>query len=111
MGSIPPNFPISLQSWPSQESSSSSSAALPTLLQRINFERFDKGGFRDLTEESLRQEIATAEAEQEDGSSDDEGEEEASDQLKELYATREELLNYLAYALHSPVCIAGTDST
>jgi len=90
MESIPNGFPISLQSWPSTEEDPNS--ALPVLIQRINFER---GGFRELTEEGLRQEIAEAEAENaEDDSSEDE-EEEKPDRMKELMTTREEMLGEL----------------
>lgn len=70
MGSISNDFSISLKPWPSKENDIAND--LSTLIQRINNER---GGFRDLTEESLLQEIAENEAAKEHGSSD-EGEEE-----------------------------------
>jgi mediator of RNA polymerase II transcription subunit 17, fungi type len=98
MSSIPNNFPISLRSWPSSNSNNPNS--LPSLIQRINFER---GGFRDISEESLRQEIAAAEAEsspgEEDGSSEEEDGEEEPDRMKELMTAREEMLVQLEYVL------------
>lgn len=89
MDSIPNEFPISLQSWPSKEKDPNT--ALPTLIARINIER---GGFRDLSENGLRQEIAEAEAEAgEDVFSDEE--EEKPDRLKELVTARGEMLQSL----------------
>ena len=96
MSSIPNDFPISLKSWPSSNSNEPSSLA--TLIQRINVER---GGFRDISEDSLRQEIAEAEAEsspgEEDGSSGEEDEEEEPDRMKELMTAKEEMLLQLEY--------------
>ena len=88
LDSIPNEFPISLQSWPLKEKDPNS--ALPALIQRINIER---GGFRDLSEDGLRQEIAEAEAGEGEDSSDEE--EEKPDRLKELVAAREEMLQNL----------------
>ncbi|TVY54779.1 Mediator of RNA polymerase II transcription subunit, partial [Lachnellula suecica] len=93
MSSIPPDFPISLKSWPS--SSSSDPSSLATLIQRINIER---GGFRDISEESLRQEIAEEEAaaatsaEEEDDSSEEEDGEDEPDRMKELMTARQEMM-------------------
>ncbi len=55
MGPIPGNFPISLRAWPSAKGDGQQ---LP-FIQRIDYER---GGFLNVTEESLKQEIAEAEA-------------------------------------------------
>lgn len=105
MASIPNEFPISLKSWPS--SNNNDSTSLPGLIQRVNFER---GGFRDISEESLRQEIAEAEAEssngEEDGSSEEGEREEEPDRMKELMTARDEMLVQLEYVL-SPrrICI------
>lgn len=96
MGSIP----ISLRSWPSNTQDSS---ALPTLIQRINIER---GGFLNITEESLRQEIAEQELngqnEEEESSSEDE---EEPDKVKELMTARDELLKEIEYVLTSEQAI------
>lgn len=94
MESIPTEFPISLQSWPSKEKDPNT--ALPNLIKRINLER---GGFRNLTEDGLRQEIAEAEAEEEEeDTSSDEEEEEKPDQFKELMNARDEMLQQLEEA-------------
>lgn len=87
MDSIPADFPISLQSWPSKDKDLNS--ALPALISRINLER---GGFRNLTEESLKQEIAEAEAGEGEESSSDEDEEEKPDRMKELLSAREKMM-------------------
>lgn len=93
MESIPNEFLISLKSWPAKEEDPN--AALPELIRRINIER---GGFRDLSEDGLRQEIAEAEAGAgEDDSSDEEEEEETPDRLKELVTARDEMLQQLGY--------------
>lgn len=96
MTSIPNDLPISLRSWPA--SSSNDTNSLPTLIQRINFER---GGFRDISEESLRQEIAEEEAAsspaEEDGSSEEEDGEEEPDRIKEFMTAKEEMLGRLEY--------------
>ena len=94
MESIPNEFPISLQSWPSKEKDPNT--ALPTLIARINFER---GGFRDLTEDGLRQEIAEAEAGIEEDAYSDEEDEEKPDRLKELITAREEMIKQLECVL------------
>lgn len=95
MGSLPSDFSISLKARPS----SKASANLPTLIERINIER---GGFQSITEESLRQEIAQAEVDNEDGdengSSDEEEEEEEPDRMKELMTSREDILGQIECA-------------
>ncbi|RDW66787.1 hypothetical protein BP5796_09536 [Coleophoma crateriformis] len=95
MGSIPDQFPISLRAWPSEENSVN---ALPSLISRINFER---GDFRNVSEESLREEIRQIEAgtganAEDDGSSDEE--EEQPDRLKELMTAREEMVMQIEQA-------------
>ena len=95
MGSMPDDFPISLQSWPSKNNDPAST--LPTLFQRIFVER---GGLRNITEESLRQEIAEEEAAaaagNEKGASDEE-EDEEPDRLKELMTARADMLDHIQY--------------
>jgi len=90
MDSLPGDFAVSLKARPS----SKTNANLPSLIERINLER---GGFQNITEESLRQEIAEAELDNEDGdengSSDDE--EEEPDRMKELMTSREEILGQI----------------
>ncbi|KAH6674895.1 subunit 17 of mediator complex-domain-containing protein [Halenospora varia] len=94
MSSIPNEFPISLKSWPASKKDEAS--ALPTRIARINFER---GGFKDISEESLRQEIAEAEANGEDGPSEEEEEEEEEpDRVKEVMAARDEILGQIETA-------------
>jgi mediator of RNA polymerase II transcription subunit 17 len=90
MDSIPAEFPISLQSWPSKNKDSTS--ALPALISRINLER---GGFRNITEDGLRKEIAEAEAGEGQDSSSDEEEEEKPDRMKELLSSRDEMMQTL----------------
>jgi mediator of RNA polymerase II transcription subunit 17 len=95
MESIPREFPISIRSWPS--TSNDGGAALPTLIQRVNAER---GGFVGISEESLQQEIAEAEAQ---GADDDNASEEAEakpDRVKEIQLAREEMLKQLEYDDH-----------
>ena len=91
MSSIPNNFPVSLRTWPS--STSSNGNELSKIIERINIER---GGFQNITEESLRQEIAEAELENssENDSSDAESEEEP-DRLKQLMTAREEIIRQI----------------
>src|SRR4051812_18835956 len=89
---IPNEFPISLQSWPTKEKDPNT--ALPELIRRINIER---GGFRDLSEDGLRQEITEAEAGAGEDDSSDEEEEEKPDRLKELVTARDEMLQQLEY--------------
>lgn len=91
MDSIPPAFPISLRSWPSNAKDND----LSTIIQRINFER---GSFLNITEENLRQEIAEAEVIKEvigEDESSEEEEEEEPDRLKELMTGRDEMLREL----------------
>jgi hypothetical protein len=95
MGSIPNNFPVSLRTWPA--SSNSDRNDLSKLIERINIER---GGFQNITEESLRQEIAEAELDNgsENDSSDAEIEEEP-DRLKQLMTAREEIIGQIEYII------------
>ena len=97
MGSLPSDFAISLKARPS----SKTNANLPSLIERINIER---GGFQTITEESLRQEIAEAESDNEDGDEDDtsDEEEEELDRMKELMTSREEMLGQIEYTSPSP---------
>lgn len=94
MASLPSDFAISLKARPS---SKANATALPSLIERINFER---GGFQNITEESLRQEIAEAELETENGEDNDSSSEddEEPDRLKELMTAREEILGQVEYA-------------
>jgi Subunit 17 of Mediator complex len=97
MGSLPSDFAISLRARPS----SKTDANLPSVIERINIER---GGFQNITEESLRQEIAEAELDNEDG--DENGtsdeEEEEPDRMKELMTSREAMLGQIEYTHPSP---------
>lgn len=100
MGSIPDQFPISLRAWPSKDDSAK---ALSSLITRINSER---GNFRNVTEDTLQEEIRLAEAgsdagKGEDVSDEDEADEEEPDRLKELATAREEILGQLEYV---PCC-------
>jgi len=96
MGSLPDDFAVSLKARPSSKTNPN----LPSLIERINIER---GGFQNITEESLRQEIAEAELDNEDG--DENGtsdeEEEEPDRMKELMTSREEILGQIEYASSS----------
>jgi len=93
MGSIPPDFPVSLKSWPS---ANSGTAALPTIVGRINHERMDRGGFRALTEEGLKREIEEEEVEQED-ESDEEQEADPADRIREIHVAKGEMLQHIGY--------------
>lgn len=116
MGSIPNDFRISLQSWPSKHNDPNSS--LPGLIQRINFER---GSFREISEESLQQEIAEEEArkngDDDNGTSEEEDEEEEKpDRLKELMKARDELIVQIEYVLffateYSTLIVSQTSSS
>lgn len=93
MGSLPQDFPISLQSWPPKNADPAS--ALPTFFQRIYIER---GGLRNVTEESLRQEIAEEEAAAAAGEDNGDVEEEAAeepDRMKELLTARADMLDHI----------------
>lgn len=95
MPALPTDFPVSLRSWPSADVDPH--RTLPALIQHINSER---GGFLDLDEDELREEIAKAEAG--DGSGEDEGAslgegEEKPDRMKELMTAREEMLAQIEY--------------
>jgi mediator of RNA polymerase II transcription subunit 17 len=96
MPNIPDQFPISLRAWPPQ---SNNATALSTLISRINAER---GSFRNITEESLREEIRKEEAGLSaatggDGSEDEEAEDEEPDRMKEVMTAREQMLGQLEY--------------
>ncbi|KAB8296739.1 hypothetical protein EYC80_002159 [Monilinia laxa] len=97
MSSLPNGIPLSLR--PAPTNTSSSSIPLPQLIARINAER---GGFRNLSEDSLRQEIAEAELggnEEENESSSEDGEvEEEPDRMKELLTARDEILGQIEHA-------------
>lgn len=103
MSPLPNEVPISLKPKPLKPSE----PTLPTLIQRINLER---GGFHNISEESLREEIAEAErtgsrdgnkgAADEDEEDEEEGgdeEEEEPDRMKELMKAREEILGQIEY--------------
>ncbi|KAM0161846.1 hypothetical protein ACHAPC_001491 [Botrytis cinerea] len=96
MSTLPSNHPLSLRPAPN---TSSTSIPLPQLIARINAER---GGFRNISEDSLRLEIAEAEAggnEEENESSSEDGEaEEEPDRLKELLTARDEILGQIEHA-------------
>ncbi|KAI0993581.1 hypothetical protein K3495_g14603 [Podosphaera aphanis] len=91
------------------QSNSNYELSLADQISRINFQRANQGGFRTLTEESLREEIAQEEAalkddvESDSRSSSDEEEEEL-DRIKELTNARQELLGQIE--LHEPVLLA-----
>lgn len=91
--SIPKEFPISLKPWPA-----SKSVDLPIAIQRINLER---GGFRDITEDSLRRQITEEERDirSEEASTEDEIEEEQPDRLKKLVRAREDILGQIEYVV------------
>ena len=67
-------------------------SALPTLIERIDQNR---GGFRNITEESLQREIAEEEAAAAAGENHaaSDGEEEEPDRLKALMEARAEMLH------------------
>ncbi|PQE28471.1 hypothetical protein CJF30_00008188 [Rutstroemia sp. NJR-2017a BBW] len=99
-------LPISLRPAPKP---TNNAIPLPLLISRINAER---GSFRNLSEDSLRQEIAEAEAggnkEEDESSSDGEDEEEEKeepDRMKELLTAREEILGQIEHA-HNSAMIA-----
>ena len=89
--------PFSLQAWPTVDKEKES---LQYLISRINEQ---KGSFRNVTEESLEQELRHAEhgktdAEEEDAG--EEGEEEIEDpktKKEEVYEVREEILRQISY--------------
>ncbi|KAI9640173.1 RNA polymerase II mediator complex subunit [Ciborinia camelliae] len=89
-------IPLSLRPAPT---TGSNSIPLPILIARINAER---GGFRNLSEDSLRQEIAEAELggneEENESSSEDGEEEEEPDRMKELLTARDEILGQIEHA-------------
>lgn len=96
MPALPPQFPVSLRSWPSADGDPN--GTLPSLIQHINSER---GGFLGLDEDKLREEITKVEAG--DGAGEDEGAsleegEDKPDRMKELLTAREEMLSQIEYA-------------
>lgn len=96
MPALPTQSPVSLRPWPLGDGDPSK--ALPSLIQRINSER---GGFLDLDEDELWEEIARAEAgagvgEDDNDSSLVEGEEKP-DRMKELATARDEMLAQIEY--------------
>ncbi|KAH7312018.1 subunit 17 of mediator complex-domain-containing protein [Rhexocercosporidium sp. MPI-PUGE-AT-0058] len=91
MDTIPNEFPISLRSWPSANSND----ALPSIIQRINLER---GGFKNITEESLREEIAREELNNGDNGDSSSEDEEEPDKAKELNTAREEFIGQIEQA-------------
>ncbi|KAG4443503.1 hypothetical protein IFR05_000976 [Cadophora sp. M221] len=91
MDTIPNEFPISLRSWPSANSND----ALPSIIQRINLER---GGFKNITEESLREEIAREELNNGDNGDSSSEDEEEPDRAKELNTAREEFIGQIEQA-------------
>lgn len=95
MSALPTQFPVSLRSWPSNEADPNK--ALPFLIQRINSER---GGFLNLDEDELREQIAKEEAGGEtadDSAVSPEDGEEKPDRMKELMAAREDMLAQIEY--------------
>jgi mediator of RNA polymerase II transcription subunit 17 len=99
MGSKSSDFPISLQPSPSKPDSA---GELSSLFARIYDER---GGLRNITEESLRQEIAEEEAaaaagEDNVASDAEEEPEEEPDRLKTLMTARADMLVRIQY-VHS----------
>lgn len=92
---MPDDFPISLKSWPLKNQDPAST--LPTFYQRIEQQR---GGFRNVTEESLRQEIAEEEAAAaagEDNANSDGEKEEEPDRLKALMEAKTEMFHHIQY--------------
>ncbi|KAI9745094.1 MAG: RNA polymerase II mediator complex subunit [Claussenomyces sp. TS43310] len=93
MSAISDQFQLSLKAWPSKDDNTT---ALASLISRINVER---GGFRNVTEASLQEEIRRDEqgVVVKDGGDNDEedGEEEEPDRLKGLMTAREEMLGQL----------------
>ena len=107
MGSLPNDFAISLKAHPS----STTSGTLSSLIGRINIER---GGFQNITEESLREEIAEAELENENGDDNgtsDEEEAQEPDRMKELMTSREKILDEIEYAFSGGRKCAAADRT
>ena len=94
MDSIPGQFPISLQAWPSKDDKIT---ALPSLISRIDAPR---GNFRSITEEGLEEELKKGEEEAKSVTDNDNVEEEDEkdeepDRLKEVTTGREEILGQL----------------
>ncbi len=79
---------LSLRSWPTEDPSSQS---LPSKIARINVQ---KGSFRNITEESLQEEIRALEAGETwavDGEENDAGQD-AKSRREEIVAAREEII-------------------
>lgn len=79
---------LSLRSWPTEDPSSQS---LPSKIARINVQ---KGSFRNITEESLQEEIRALEAGEtgiEDGE-DNDAARDAKGRREEIVAAREEII-------------------
>lgn len=93
MAALPSQFPISLRSWPSANSDDE----LPSIISRINSER---GGFLNITEESLRHEIEE-ELNNNAGSSSSSEDEEEPGTVKKVTAARDQLILDLEYVQHA----------
>lgn len=93
MNPIPDQFPISLRAWPSKDDKAT---ALASLITRINAER---GNFRNVTEDTLEEEIRQTEAGKDSGDETSEGDDDElePDRLKELATAREEIIVQLEY--------------
>jgi hypothetical protein len=94
MDSIPNDLPLSLRAWPRKDDSDTT---LSLRISRINLER---GSFRNVTEESLEEEIQQSEAGVEAANvsreSDEEGvKDEDLDKSRDLTTTREEIIGQL----------------
>lgn len=79
-------------------------------ISRINFQRADIGGFRTLTEEDLREEIAEenvapTNGTELDSSATEDDDYEEHDRIKELANARQELLGQIEYAYQLPGAI------
>ncbi|KAI9046887.1 hypothetical protein LZ554_008965 [Drepanopeziza brunnea f. sp. 'monogermtubi'] len=98
MTTLPSEFPISLRSWPSTNGNDE----LPSIISRINTER---GGFRNVTEESLRQEIIEEELNNENDNPSSSEDEEEPDRAKDLNAAREAFVKDLEQAHQSAMLI------
>ncbi|KAG9242805.1 subunit 17 of mediator complex-domain-containing protein [Calycina marina] len=99
MSSIPVGFTISLRSWPAADKVNNN-LALDSVVARINAERANRGGFRELTKERLQLEIEE-EAAEEDDESEEEGEDAPVDRAKEIQATKVTLIQNIDMILDS----------
>jgi len=91
MASIPNGFPISLRSWPTKLTDATD---LPTLFQRIQTER---GGFLNISEDSLRAEIVKEESNKKIEDESDNEEDKDAEDVKARVAARQELLQQITY--------------